>query len=62
MLIVQDADLVSAITDPNKRVVDMSARTAGNGKGGVLSSPTVLKEDWIESMYTVPNDIFKGFT
>ena len=36
MLIVQDADLVSAITDPNKRVVDMSARNAGNGKGGVL--------------------------
>ena len=36
MLIVQDADLVSAITDPNKRVVDMSSRTGGHGKGGVL--------------------------
>ena len=62
MLIVQDADLVSAITDPNKRVVDLSSRSAGHGKGGVLSSPTVLKEDWIESIYAVPNDIFKGFT
>ena len=36
MLIVQDADLVSAITDPNKRVVDMSSRTGGHGKSGVL--------------------------
>ena len=36
MLIVQDADLVSAITDPNKRVVDMSSRTGGHGKDGVL--------------------------
>ena len=31
MLIVQDADLVSAITDPHKRVVDLSGRAA-NGE------------------------------
>ncbi len=57
MLIFQDSDLVSAMTDPYKRVVDLSAR---NNK--VRPMNDTQDTNWIESLYQVPDGVFKGFT
>lgn len=48
------------MTDPYKKVVDLSARSKNNNKVKPDTNP--VDENWMESMYQVPDGVFKGFT